>query len=587
VTQGYQRAGWRWNVVAVLLLLLAVAYNFRALWGEDISVMVPAVHKTWDTPEPPGYPGEGLQETDQQFVAWLVARNVRTFWTNPLGAFDAETCFPVVKSLALGEPALNLGVLGMPTYLFTQEPLAIYNLVLMVLPLVSGLILYWVVTSWTGLPAAGIVAGLSFGLHPLRMYDPVHFYIYDSIWTLLALFFAQRLFAHRRWRDTLGFCFATFMQLSGSIYPTMMAVLLGIPFLIWLIREYGLRQQRVGQLLFVLVFFGASLVFLFGPFLALAESDPMQVRRAQAFRTLAFLLPGNGGFPGWLALALLICAFALPARLGLPALGRDPRKAIGIGLLICYGLSFGAVAGDYATIRVWSQGEGLPPVPFMLLASHVPGLGVLRSPGVMYDCSMVVLALLIGIGMAALIRRVPDRFRVILTIGLVAIFFAEAARPSWLGPERTMKYTAFPMRPPQPVLDLYSELEAMGNTGPLLQVPAAPRQPRREAFATLLSAYHGRKTGQCYNSLHTPDVDHVREVSAGLPSRESVEALRRIGFTTLVVVYPYHDMKSPRRRLAFEAFAGEPVSPIQELARIENMTAYEIVDGGAEADSTR
>lgn len=564
----------RWNVAAVLILLIANAYTFRALWGEDIRDAVPAAHKVWDHPKPLQYPGEGLFETDQQFVAWLVARNARTLWTEPLNAFDAEPCFPVERSLALGEPALSLGVQGMPAYLLTREPIAIYNLVLMTLPLISGLGLYWILLRWTGVPAAALVGALNFAFHPLRMYDPVHFYVYDTVWTLLALFFAQRLFAHRRWRDVVGFCFVTSMQMAGSLYPLMTAALFGVPFLIWLIREYGLREQRVAQGLFVLAFLGAMLAFLFGPYIGTIGGEEAGPAKIQAFRALGLLLPGNGGFPGWLPLLLLIAAFALPARFGLAPLGRDPRWALLIAMLLCHGLSFGSIEGDYAVGRIWKEDDFWPPNAYLALARFVPGLAVPRAPGAMFDCSMGVVALLIGVGAAALIRRAPVRFRGLIAVSLVAIFFAEAARPSFLGPARTIKYSPFPMRPPQAVLDLYAELEARGNTGPLLQVPATPRQPRREAFATLLSAYHERRTGQCYNSLHTPEVEHVRSVGKGLPSLESIEGLKEIGFTTLVVVYPLHDLKSPARRRAFEALAQEPNAPIHELARIENMTAY-------------
>jgi hypothetical protein len=500
------------------------------------------------------------------------------FWTDPLHLFDAESCFPVEQSLALGEPALSLGIQGMPAYLLTREPIAIYNLVLMALPLISGLSLYWIVKSWTGVPAAGLVAGLNFAFHPLRMYDPVHFYVYDSVWTALALFFAQRLFAHQRWRDVVGFCCATFMQLAGSLYPLMMAAVFGIPFLIWLIREYGVRSLRIGQVLFIAGFLIVAAGFLFSPFLEFAAGDGAHDRRVLVFRALGFLVPGKGGFPGWLPLVLLVCAFALPARLGLQGLGRDPRWTILTAIVICYVLSFGSLTEDYGVFLTWKDDEFWPPAPFMALARVIPGLGLGRSPGAMFDGSMVILALLMGIGAAAIIRRAPIRFHGLIGVVLVVIFFAEAARPSFLGPIRTMKYTSFPMRPPQAVLDLYAELEAKGNAGPLLQIPATPRQPRREAFATLLAGYHERRTGQCYNSFHPPAVKHVREVSAGLPSREAVEELREIGFTTLVVVYPIFDFKSPQRRKAFEAFEAAPGSPIREVARIDGMTAYEILE---------
>jgi len=55
-----------------------------------------------------------VSQNDQRFVTWGIARNAWTLLNRPRRFFDAERCFPGRNSLALGEPMVTVGLLGVP-----------------------------------------------------------------------------------------------------------------------------------------------------------------------------------------------------------------------------------------------------------------------------------------------------------------------------------------------------------------------------------------------------------------------------------------------------------------------------------------
>jgi hypothetical protein len=565
-----------WDVAALLAFVLTTAWLYRPILLDEWSRVVPVVVPADEVSEPGVYPGSPLSETDHQFVVWLVSRNARTLLRQPWRLYDAETCYPSEHALALGEPGVDLGVLGMPAWLLTRDPIATYNAVLVLLPVLSAMAMYWLVARWTAVPGAGLVAGLLYGFHSLKVQDPVHFYVYDTLWLVAALFLAERLFTKKRWGDALALAAVTSMQLAASLYAVLASVLAGIPFLVWLVRRDGLRGQRAAQWATVAVIVLIAAGLLFGPFLQLAGSGEISSRSLQIFRPLAFYLPSQEGFPGWPSLLLVAAAFALPVRRSLAGLRGDPRWALLVGIVLIHVVSIGAVSGDFTVSVIW-DGEGWPPNLYMALARVVPGLGLVRAPAAIFNCAVALIALLAGIGAAGVLQSLPERARGAVAVLCAAVVFVDMLRPPALGWHADYTFAAFALRPDQALLDFYDALQQAGNRGPILQVPATPRRPRRESTATLLSAYHRRPIGQCYNSHHTPAVRRVRELSESLPDAAAVAALAELGFTTFVITHGPRDVNGPARRRAWAEAASGPDAPLREIHASGERTAYEIV----------
>ena len=79
--------------------------------------------------------------------------------------------------------------------------MATYNLTMLLLPWLSALAMYLLVVAWTGVPAAGIAAGLLYGFHASKLGNVVHPFAEDTAWTVFGMLFLSRFFAKGRARD--------------------------------------------------------------------------------------------------------------------------------------------------------------------------------------------------------------------------------------------------------------------------------------------------------------------------------------------------------------------------------------------------
>ncbi len=127
-----------WLPAAGVLFTLAFISVYGGLVAHGIDHAVPVRVAPGSEPKSAVHPLGVLAAIDQRFTVWVVARNARVLLRRPLDLFAAEQCYPARNSLAFGEPAITLGILGVPAYLLTRDPVATFNLVLMSLALISA-----------------------------------------------------------------------------------------------------------------------------------------------------------------------------------------------------------------------------------------------------------------------------------------------------------------------------------------------------------------------------------------------------------------------------------------------------------------
>jgi hypothetical protein len=80
-----------------------------------------------------GVPAKMISLSDQKLGVWLVSRNARTFLTRPGDLLGGGACFPAPRSVTLGEHQLGAGVLGVLPYWLTRDPIATYNLAIVLM----------------------------------------------------------------------------------------------------------------------------------------------------------------------------------------------------------------------------------------------------------------------------------------------------------------------------------------------------------------------------------------------------------------------------------------------------------------------
>lgn len=191
----------KWHVVALLVFTSAALITFR-----DVLRAGPMSSAIVSSPE---YLLR-ISEGDVIFEAWLTARNAHTLATAPHHLFDTPHCAPAEKTLTLGVHMTTMGLLAVPVALFTNNPALAYNFSSFMLLILSAVAMYLLIKEWTGVPAAGIIAGLLYAFNPLRLgIYLTHPSTWDSAWLVFALFFSRRLFAYGRWRDAVGLALAS------------------------------------------------------------------------------------------------------------------------------------------------------------------------------------------------------------------------------------------------------------------------------------------------------------------------------------------------------------------------------------------
>lgn len=544
------RAGLAWTALALLLFAAGVWRQFGGLLEQDLAAVVT---------HPPTLALKALGN-DAGYVTWVVGRNARVLSSQPWRLFDAEPCAPVERALALGEPAIALAAVGILPWLLTRDPIHTFNLTLLVTCFLGPLAMYLLVWDWTRQPAAGIAAGLVFAFHAMHTREPLHPYLWDNTWTLLALLFARRLFERGRWPEAAALAGCIALQLGGSIYTLLGSATLGLPVLVWLLARHR-RALRPGPLgLVVVAAVGTGLLFFLPVFETLRSEDLPEAM--QAFLRPSGLVGPGWANPGWPLLTLALLGVALPQRVGvgqpssaLPA--GQPRWAILAGALLTTWLALG-------------PNTPLPDL-YDLASRGLAVLNVVRAPDKIQLVAQLALGVLAGLGGGALLQRVPERRRGIAAAALVLSAAVVTLRPGAPGLAPSELYGFLTLRPNPEKLAFFSELEARGNAGPLYELP--PVGMRRKGRAVLLSAYHGRRTSACASSLRTPRQNELDLLAGELPSPAALRQLTQAGFTTILL---HHRSRSGYVDRFRERLRGQDGRLLREVLSSEHTTAYAI-----------
>lgn len=511
-----------WTLVAFLIFLFLALVNLRDVWHAG-----PASHALVS--------GEGgglaIARGDVTFEAWLVARHARVLLRDPTALFDTEHCAPAEKTLTLGVPMITMGLLAIPAALVTPNPALAYNFATLVLWLISAMAMYLLVKDWTGSAAAGIVAGIFYALGPWRVMSTVeHPSVYDSAWTIFALYFAQRFFAHGRWRDALGLALSCFLQIAASFYMLVSAVFFSPAFALWLVFRDRFERVRPAQILFLLVSVSLSAFLVLGPYLEARDSGFIGDRQLFYYLPAQAFFAGGLFFLGWSALILAAVGLSVPRKSAVPEIEGDPRWALGIGALLVAVIAAGPMNNSLLEL-IWEQPPIRIPNFYLLLAEVVPGLDSIRVVVRLGVAMLITLCILAGIGAAWLIRIFPTRFPLVgctlIGIAILTVLSGGSSREV-----SVVKVAADPAE-----VSFFDSLEQMGNEGPVLELPFASGLSRSTDAPPriLLSAYHERRISTCFGSYRKPHRKELKRLVAKLPSRGAVRGLRELGFTTVVV----------------------------------------------------
>jgi hypothetical protein len=334
-------------------------------------------------------------------------------------------------------------------------------------------------------------------------------------------------------------------------------------------RDPELPPLKPGPFASAAAVFGLGLYGVYGPYLEQHATAQLSEAFHHTFATWRSFTPGDTqtilhhGFPGFLLLALALAGLILGRRREPVGTGFDPRWALLAGVVLV------------AMLCVSPSNYRAAPPLYAWLTEHVPGFDTVRRPYKMVSGIHIALSILGGLGAAAVMRRVPDRARSGVVAGMIALALLCTVRPDFFGLGGPVVFAPYPARPDDSAIEFFEKLEALGNEGPVAEAPLTTFIQR--GYRILLHGYHGRPTSTCINHL-APTIVEVDSAIRALPSREAVESLRAMGFTTVVV----HDrpntkpIESWRFRLRGAARRGQ--APLREIHADRTRTAFEILE---------
>lgn len=552
-------------VCAGLGVLATLGWLFGPVWAEGIRVAIPSPISAEVGRSPERARADILREGDHLFSVWAVGRNAYTLLESPLSLFDAELCHPVANSLALGEPMIAMGLLGVPAWWISEDPVATYNVSLAAMTALAALAMFALVWRWTGDAAAGMVAGILYGFGEVKLRELVHPYAYDTAWTVLALLFAREWIRAGRWRDALATALFCGLQLTASFYPLLAGIVIAVPLGVSLVVIHGASKLKLSQVAAVLAVLVAFASWVYGPFLEIrANADVAHLHETPPYYGIwSTFLPGGWNFPGWLAIGLV--------AVGLVFGGPHPRVALCAGALLA---AVFATGGNVMAQR-WGDPVVALPNPYEWLGSLVPGLDQVRAPAALFVGVHWSLCLLAGLGAAGLLARLSGRRSISAGVALVALTWVVTLRPATLGFDPPVDPRPLRVRPPAGDLRMADRLQR-SDGGAIVEIPLAARDLMARSAAVLLSGYHHRPTSACHSSQRPAQSKRVERTSARLPAADALAELQSLGFTTLLV---HHSPRRPADGVWAGRFAAASTgadAPLRLFYSTPRMTAYSI-----------
>ena len=466
-----------------------------------------------------------LNRSDDAFqIGWVVNWIARELPRNPFGLLDGNIFYPAEKTLVLSEPLLIPGLMGVPAYAVSSNPVLTHNLVWLAGFVLSAFAMYLLVLHLTRDGAAAFVAGtlFIFNAHIVTRY--LHLMAVHMEWLPLALLALERYLKGRRLQAAawLGVYVALAALTSGHL-AVYTVIALGVVFIVrspeWLKRQPFSVLGGIG--IAAVVAAALALPFLH-PWLSSGLQRPFGAPGTSLSAYLVNLswlhsswgtalyddARGQAFFPGITALGLAAYAMFTARGETLP----QRRRLISYALLGLVGivLSF-----------------GLQTPALGLLHTILPPARAIRAVSRFGYLFLIAIAILAGFGLASLRRRhAGKRWLAAATALLVLAVNVEAFAPPTPASD-----------PFEGISRIYENVRRHQGDTVLLEVPyyGRPRTRSRNAEYMFNSTAHWKPLVNGYAS-YTPQL-HARmgDRLSRFPEVVSLHAIRRLGVTHVMV----------------------------------------------------
>lgn len=505
-----------------LFLFLALAWTWPL-----------ATRLSWLLPHDPG---------DPVLNTWILWWNTQAlpfsdaWWSPPI-------FYPMRGALALSEHLAGIAVFTAPLLVAGLDPIAAFNLSLILSCWMSGYVAFLLGRHLTGSTAAGMVAGVAFAIAPYRAGQLSHLQVLTAQWMPLALLAMHGFLREGRARWLVLLAIAWLLQaLSNGYYLLFFPIVVAL----WLLWFVDWRRQWQRGLALVVTFAATSLLLVpsllkyqdVHSALGLQRSRAEMVMFSATFSSFvqpAHLLkfwpsrnlPTQEGFlfPGMTVIVLaLLGAVALVARGKLrPAfLMRSAGIFYGVTALLLWWLCFGPAEET-------SVGSALRH-PYTLLTT-LPGFDGLRVPARFAMVAALCISLAAAIAVARLTASGGTRRALAAALAGAGLFV-----DGWIDP--------LPLSPPPQRVAITAPRDAV-----VIELPVD--RPSVSTAAMYRAISHGRPLVNGYSGYTPP---HYTLLSSSLRRGDPSTLLYLArGRTLMALVHRIHDSSGGWRTLVQQA----------------------------------
>ena|SRR5687767_12774614 len=465
---------------------------------------------------------------DVQLNEWIIAWIAHQLPRDPRHLFDANIFYPAQDTLAFSEPLIVPALIAAPALWLGASPVLAHNLLLLVGLTLTALAAYGLLWLWTGDRAAAIVAGSLFAFNTHTLTRLAHVQALHVYGLPLALLFTDRLIARPTIHAALGLAAAMTLMAYTSGYllvfgSVMVAIALAVRAGDWFPRP----RATLAMFALATVVASVAVVPIAIPYRRVAVEQHM-IRSLEIVREYSATLTGylaaagrvhfhtwsagffdnpvDAFFPGVAAVLLTMTAIWHAAR------GAHSRRVV---MVCAIGL-----AGFVLSLGLQT------PVYGWLFAIFPPMQG-LRAAARFGSLFLLAIALLAGLGLAALRREPRARWMAAVSILAVAVVNGEALR----APFEYRKFEGIPQ--------IYEILAREPGTVVLVETPFYPPAAVFEnAEYVLNSTAHWRPLMNGYSGYTPQSYRDVAWTFWYFPEERAIAAMRAAGVTH-VTVHPH------------------------------------------------
>lgn len=502
---------------------------------------------------------------DPLHLSYVMAWDAHQVVRRPTALFESNSFHPYSTSLAFADHLTPEALMVAPVFWATGNAVLAFNVGVLLALTLSALGMCALVRGLTGRWDAAFLAGLAYAFNSFTLHELPRVHVLNVQWWPLVVLFLVRFARHGRGRDAALAGAALALQcLSGTYYLAYSALVLPL----WIVAAYAgerrLPTRREAALLAgVLVLVATVLLPFVWPYLRLFRAMGFEKELVDGADLLAYVDPEPDALLPWprLGVARELPHFAGFATIGAAIAGLVATARIAPGRRRAAGwlaTATGVVALLLSLGPIVRIGGALAgPGPYALLHRLVPPARGMASPERIGVLVTFGLAVLLGLGLAALLPRLARRARLAVCGGLALLLPLE----HWAPPGRGARVPAGADVPA-----VYASLRA--GTGPLIELPLYPDKARKLwAVHLYFSTLHWRPLPIGRTSFYPPAHDFLAWSLRGFPDDTSLVLLDRLGVRT-VVVHP-RVWTADERRPRLQALDAEP--RLREVARFDDI----------------